>query len=466
MFHELTANECKALKYNSDCQKDNYLRDGKGLYLEALPKRFSKKGKIIARKVWRYEFWIDGKKSRITFRLDFGTKKDDGTLKKARKWAKKQRKLVKKGINPTLHAKQKQARKLEEARELAKNQSTFNTVADEWLALHKDDWSPRHYKKAEGIVRRVIREHRFELPDESKVELGTQPINTITSDEILDAVEKPQEEGKHETAHKALEFASQIFKRAVARKLISYNPTYDLLGKGNQGGLKRKKQSTKLPHLTDPEEIGELLKKIDGYNPRHFSVSYCLKILPYVFTRPGELRQATWKEFDFDNARWDIPEERMKARRPHVVPLASQVVTLLEELAAYSHNSADSLLFPSPTKPRQPIADATLSKALKSLGYTGRHVPHGFRHMASTLLNDQRIDNQQLFIPNAIEFQLSHVDKDRIRATYNNGDYLKDRIPMMQWYADYLDGLKSGKPVNIVEFKSNQNEQTTTHNTR
>ena len=431
MSEELSAKECKQLKYNPEKKKLNYLRDGKSLYLEVLPN---------GRKVWRLEFWLD-KKSRITFPIDYG-KKGSG-LKAVRKWARKQRKIVGKGHNPTIYARQKEAQKLEkkrnkEAKKLAKKERTFDAVADAWLKHHEERWSSGYYRQAESVVRRVLRPT-----------FGEKAITDIKTKEILSAVESYQAQGKNYSAKKALELTSQIYRYAETQQLgVKFDPTYSLRG---SEGLKPTK-STNQPHLTNPEEVGELLKKIDGYNPRHFAASYCLRILPYVFTRPSELRLARWREFDFENARWDVPEERMKGRRPHVVPLATQVVVLLEELATYSHHSTDSLLFPSPRNQQQPITDATLSKALRSsLGYEGRQVPHGFRHTASTLLNET-----QLFSIDAIEMQQAHGDRNSVRGIYNKAQFLPERRKMMQFYAEYLDGLKSGKPVNVVSLKSNQ----------
>lgn len=413
----LTATQCKKHKHDDAIKKLNYLRDGHGLYLEALPN---------GRKVWRFEFRIDGKKSRVTLPHDFGS--EGGTLTKARAWREKQRELVRDGISPA------QQVRVDKITRKARN-NTFGQVADEWLENHRPDWSPRHYQKAEGIVLRVLRptlEHRH--------------ISEIDTAEVLAALEVPQEQGKRETAHKARLFASQIFRRAIVRQLIASDPTYALTGKQ---GLKPV-VNVQQPQLTNPEEVGELLRKIDGYQPNHFAVPHALKLIPYVFTRPGELRQARWKEFDLVNAMWEIPAERMKARKQLTVPLATQVLALLEEIALHSRYGADSLLFPSPTKPDTPITDSTMSKALRSLGYQGKHVPHGFRHTASTLLN-----NQQLFSVDAIEVQLAHSDSNKIRGTYNKAQYLPERRKMMQYYADYLDGLKTRNPVNVVAFKSN-----------
>ena len=276
---QLTNKACQKLRYNPDSKKDNYLRDGRGLFLEAL---------ATGRKVWNFEYRINGKKSQIRLPIDYGS--DGGSLKEARVWHEKQRQLVRQGISPTLSARQAYAR------HQAAQQNTFNAVADEWLEHHKDRWSPRHYKKAEGIVRRELRPP-----------LGDRAISEITTAEVLAAIQVPEKAGKQETAHKAREFASQIFRRAIVRQLLDNDPTYPIRGIEGLAPV----QSNNHPHLTSPDDVGELLRKIPDYQARHFSVLYALRILPYVFTRPGELRQATWKEFDLLNAQWEVSAERM-----------------------------------------------------------------------------------------------------------------------------------------------------------
>lgn len=404
----LTNKACQKLKYNLKEKKNNYLRDGQGLYLEALP---------TGRKVWRYEFRLDGKKSRITKPQDYGTL--GGELSEARLWREEQRQLVKQGLNPSQRA------LLAKANQAAIQQNTFKRVADEWLAHHKASWSPRHYQKAEGIVRRVLRPS-----------LDNLAIGDVGTAEVLAAIRVPEKAGKFETAHKAREFMSQIAKRAIVLQLIAVDPTYPIRG---AEGLKPT-QSKNRPHLSKPDEVAKLLRKIDGYEARNLSVTYALKILPLVFTRPSELRCATWGEFDLEGRRWDIPAARMKSGRDHVVPLARQVVALLKELALQTGQGSESLLFPSASDRSKPISDAALSKALRTLGYAGLQVPHGFRHTASTLLSAQ-----QKFSADAIEMQLSHGHKDRIRGVYNKWEYLPERAEMMEFWADYLTALKSGE---------------------
>jgi integrase len=201
---------------------------------------------------------------------------------------------------------------------------------------------------------------------------------------------------------------------------------------------------------TDPREVGELLRAIDAYDGQP-TTAFALKIAPYVFVRPGELRAAEWAEFNLDNAEWRIPAARMKMRRLHIVPLARQVVELLRELAPFSRGSR--YLFPSLRSPDRPISDNTINAALRRLGYTTEEqTGHGFRTMASTLLNEQG------FPPGLIELQLAHEDRDQVSAAYNRAQRLDARRKMMVAWADYLDGLKAEDTNKITPIRAEGSE--------
>ena len=176
---------------------------------------------------------------------------------------------------------------------------------------------------------------------------------------------------------------------------------------------------------------------MDGY-PGDISIKFALRIMPYVFVRSGELRAAEWTEFDFDKAEWIIPTERMKMRRPHIVPLAQQVVKLAQELNGYT--GGGQYVFPSPFSASRYITDVGLLNGLRRLGYGRSEMTiHGFRSIASTLLNEQG------YRPDVIEVQLAHGEQNAIRGAYNRAEYLPERRRMMQEWADYLDGLREDK---------------------
>ena len=191
--------------------------------------------------------------------------------------------------------------------------------------------------------------------------------------------------------------------------------------------------------ITEPKRVGELLRAIDGYLGQP-STHYALKLAPFVFLRPGKLRAAEWSEIDLDNAEWRIPAERMKMRDPHYVPLARQAVAILREIQPPT--GSGHLVFPSLRTNTRPISEGTLNAALRRVGFSKEEMTgHGFRTMASTLLNKQG------WHPDLIELQLAHAERNKVRAAYNRAQRLDERRKMMQAYADYLDGLKTGGKV-------------------
>lgn len=398
----LSDTACRALRYNEGAGVRR-IRDGGGLYLEALPS---------GRKVWRLEYRTSkGTKTRATFTIDYG--KTGGTLVEARAWRDKLRAQIASGLDPN------KLRKREAEIDEAKVLSTFNSVADEWLKHRRAGWSSATAKKVTGIIRRVLRPA-----------LGCRQLDDIAPADILAVLQPYDERGQTETAHRGCEYASAIYRHAMLRGVASSDPARPV-----RDAL-RPNTHRNHSHLTDSAEIGRLMRAIDLYDG-HPSVSYSLKILPRVFTRPGELRLAQWGEFDLNAAQWTIPEGRMKARREHMVPLSRQVIKHLEELSDYSTPGSDGFLFPSLRAQNKPISDAAVSAALRSMGFTSDQItPHGFRHTASTQLHELGFESH------VVERQLSHSDSNTIRGVYNKAEYWKLRADMMQKWADYLDELK------------------------
>ena len=249
---------------------------------------------------------------------------------------------------------------------------------------------------------------------------------------MLACLQRIERRGALDTAHRAHQNSGQIFRYAIATGRAQRDPSADL-----RGALPPARHSH-YATITDPARIGKLLRDIDGYRGG-FAVGAALRLAPLVFTRPGELRKAAWSEFDLDNAEWRIPADRMKARVEHVVPLSKQAVAILRELQPYTE--ATGLLFPGQDR-RKPMSDNTANKALRSLGYRGSEfTSHGFRSMASTLLNEQGWPRD------AIERQLAHVERDKVRAAYNHAQHMPERRKMMQAWANYLDRLRLGAKV-------------------
>ena len=415
----LTDSQCKKHRYNPTEKSANRIRDGRGLILEARPS---------GEAVWRYEYKLGKKRSYATFPHRYGT--DRGPLAAARKWREELRALITEGIDPNDYAKRQRANRLAESDRL------FTAVSEEWIAFKQDagQWGSKQDKKATGIVRNHL-----------QPAIGKRSIAEITSQELLIVLQGINSKGN---AKLARQFAAAIFRRSIVRGLRKDDPTLAL-----KGAIATPK-SKEHPHLERPKEVGALLRDIDKYKASNFSVEFILKLSPLLFLRPTELREAVWKEFDFQSAEWVIPKERMKMDKPLVVPLSQQVITLLKELAPFSHHSDESFLFPSPMSSDKPISDTSVRKALKSLKYRDAEdrliVPHGFRHTACTLLAESGQFDQRV-----IETQLAHDEKNQVKATYNKAIYMEQRRELMSYWSDYCDRLKKDE-ANILEFKKNK----------
>ena len=250
-----------------------------------------------------------------------------------------------------------------------------------------------------------------------------------------------------DTAHRALAEQDELFRYAKVHKFVKYNPVADLRGPDVLPRAKVKHHAG----LTDPVQLGALLRAAESY-AGGFVVRQALRFLPLVFVRPGELRAAQWSEFDLDRGEWRIPADRMKMGEQHIVPLSRQAIEILREL--YSLTGPMGYVFPSVRNASRPMSDNTVNAALRTCGFTARQqTGHGFRTTASTLLNEQGWN------ADAIERQLAHGPRDKVRAAYNSAQHVPERRKMMQAWADYLDKLQRGAkvvgfPRNAVEAES------------
>jgi integrase len=328
------------------------------------------------------------------------------------------RKMIVAGIDPS------QAKKAQKASDSGAD--SFETIAREWFEKFSPIWSPSH---GERIIRRLERDI---FPW-----IGKRPVNEIKAPELLSVLRRIESRGAVETAHRASQNCGQVFRYAIATGRAERDPSGDL--KGAIPPTKTKHHAS----ITDPLEIGKLLRAIDGYSGG-LIVRCALRIAPMVFVRPGELRQAEWSEIDFDKAEWVIPGIRMKMKEKHIVPLSRQALEILRELHPLTEESR--YIFPSPRTFDRPMSDNAILAALRSMGYTGDMMTgHGFRSMASTLLNEQGWNRD------AIERQLAHAERDEIRAAYNYAQHLPERKKMMQAWADYLDSLRKG--ADVIPFR-------------
>jgi integrase len=312
--------------------------------------------------------------------------------------------------------------------ERANSANSFETIAREWLG--KQPFAPKTLQKAvwtfEGLLFPYI---------------ASRPVSTLTPPELLEVFRRLERRGKHETAHRAKQRVGQVFRYAIATGRAERDPTADL-----RGALAPIKVTNRAA-VTDPREVAQLLRALHGYQG-HFIVEAALKLAPLVFVRPGELRGAEWVEIDLDDAEWRIAAHRMKMRRPHLVHLAKQAVEILREIEPLTGRGR--YVFPSPRSSQRPLSDNAITAALRRIGYTGDQMSwHGFRAMASTLLNELG------FPPDVIELQLAHQERNEVRAAYNRAPRLDERRRMMQAWADYLDGFRAGS--NVVPLRRTVN---------
>lgn len=374
-------------------EKQYKLSDGRGMYLIVAPR---------GGRYWRLDYRFNGKRQTLSLGTFPST-----SLKEARRKCANTKSLIEDGIDPSHQRKIK----------LAGDKDSFEAVAKEWYGKYRSQWTDNH---ATTTLRR-IEANLFPW-------LGSRPIAVIEPLEILQTLRRIEKRGSLETAHRVQQIASRIFRYAVATGQCTQDPTTDL-----KGALPPTR-STHFPTITDPTEIGALLRTIDGYQGSPIT-QFALQMAPLVFVRPGELRHCEWAEIRTDEATWRIPSTKMKMRRDHIVPLSRQALSILEELQPLTGSGIYA--FPSARSATRPMSENTINGALRRLGYTtDEFTGHGFRSMASTILNENSWNRD------AIERQLAHVDNNSIRATYNYAEHLEERRRMMQWWADYLDTLK------------------------
>lgn len=389
------ANKLTAARVNAAKPKARAysISDGLGLVLLVKPNGL---------KPWRFRYRFQGRPKTLTL----GDASEVG-LAEARDALRDARVLLRRGIDPSAH-RQAERRAQAEA-------DSFKLVAEEYLAtLHDRD---------ESTVTTARR--RLELYIYPR--LGRRPVAEITTPEVLAALRPIEGRRRYETAQRVRALVGRVMRHAVATGRVEHN----VAGPNLRGALKRPVKR-EFSAITDPETFGGLLRAIEGYSG-NVVTRLALQILALTFVRPGELRLAMWAEIDMPGATWIIPASRMKMKRDHVVPLATQTLTWLRE--AEQHR-LDDYVFPSVRRGR-PISDGTMNSALRALGYTGDvHVSHGFRASARTMINE-RFN----FSDEVMERQLAHLIGDETERAYNRAALLDQRREMMQAWADYLDEL-------------------------
>lgn len=394
----LTETALKAAEFKDKAYR---IKDTGGLFVEIRPT-----GKIV----FRMRYWYHQRDSLLTFG-EYPTIK----LKEAREKRDEIRRLLAGDIDPA-------ALKAYERQAAERCIPTFGAIAAEWLEKKKAESKSEKTRYAlEMRLEKYILPHLAHMaPDE------------ITAPALLNGIVRPIEAAGHpETAHRVLNICGQIFRYAVATGRAARDPSGDLRGALIATPVNH------FPCITDKKKLGDLLRAIHGYSGSAV-VRYALIMISLTFVRPGELRHAEWADVDLARAEWKIPTEKTKMKKqPHLVPLSTQAVELFRKLHRLTGHGR--YVFPSARtrSGSRPMSDVAMTAALRSMGYTSDDiVPHGFRHTASTLLNESA-----LWSVDAIERQLAHADRNSVRATYNYAEYLPERRRMMQWWGDYLDSL-------------------------
>ena len=400
----LSAAECKNATSNG--ARIRKLHDGDGLYLWVY---------LDGRKYWRLRYWQADKEKSLSLGVY-----PKISLSDARKQCDELRKQLQANLDPSAE------RKAILLQQKLAHVNSFEAVALEWYNKQLHTWVPHH---ASDVKRRL----------ESNIfpTLGKRPIDQISALELLETLRKIESRGAYDLAHRVLQVCGQVFRYGIATGRCSRNLSTDL-----RGAL--------TPHVKQhqsavrPEELPELLRAIAKYDETgDRQTRLALQLLAQTFVRTSELIGAEWVEFDLDHALWIIPAERMKMKTEHIVPLARQAITLLTELKQISRGSR--FVFPGRNRDK-PISNNTMLFALYRMGYKGKMTGHGFRAVASTLLNETG------FTPDAIERQLAHCERNEVRGAYNRAEYLSERKKMMQFWADYLDKLQTG--ADIIPLKT------------
>jgi integrase len=379
-------------------EKPIKLTDGGGLYLEVRP---------TGAKLWRYRYRIAGKENVFAV----GEYPALG-LANARAIRSSARELVKQGIHPAHN------RQSEKAAQVSENANTFKAVALEWIEQRKSKWTPYYFRQIDRFLNADVYPY-----------IGSLPIRNVTAAHLLEIVKRIEKRGAETVALNVRQWCSAIFRYAVATLRADIDPAAALRGAIHRPKVVHHKPMTR-------KQVADFVKALEGYAGYRTTV-IALRLMLLTFVRTVELRAAYWAEIDLERAEWRIPAERMKMREPHIVPLSRQAVELLRELHTYT--GGRGMLFPNYRNPKTCMTATTLNRALERMGFNGKDSigfsAHGFRATASTILNEIG------FRPDVIERQLAHAERNKVRASYNQAEYLEERRAMMQQWADMTDEM-------------------------
>ncbi len=383
----------KAIKNAKTQSKPYKLKDGKGMHLLVNPG---------GSKLWLIRYRFAGREN--TYSIGEYPLVSLGEAREKRYEVKK---LLKANINPNAQKRKEKLTAILDAN------NSFKAVAKDWHDTNKKKWTAEH---AERLWRRL---ELYVFPS-----IGSLPITQIKTPELVQILRRLEKMKRAETAMRVAQSLNVVFRYAVHSGINKDNPASDL------HGIISARQVTHFAAI-HPSELPELLARLKTTSTSTQN-RIAVKLLLHTFVRPSELRYGKWEEFNFQNKLWTIPPERMKKRRPHCVPLSNIAIALLKELKAITGYS--EYLFPSQQRRKHPVmSENTINKILKNMGYANRQVGHGFRAIASTVLNESAE-----FRSDVIEAQLAHIEENSSRKPYNRAEYIEERVVMMQWWSDYL----------------------------
>ena len=394
-----------SIKQAKPKEKQYKLTDGEAMYLRVYPN---------GSKYWQLQYWFDGKQKILSMGVW-----PNISLKDAREKRYEAKKKIKEGINPIEEKKEilKSLNFIQEEEKLREN-TTFKMVAKEWFSRQSLQWTERHSR---GVLS-SLNMHVYR-------DLGEMPISSISKQDIISTLRKLEAEGKNETCYRIRQKIEAIFSYAEVEGHCTGNPA-----KGLQQILTKPqpKSQNSLPISALPE----FLKKMNADKAAIPTTLLAMKFIILTFVRTQELRFADWKEFVIDSSEplWVIPADRMKMRKIHHVPLSRQAVNILNEMQKYS--GKEGYVFPQYYNSKKAMSENTLLYFSNRLGYSGRHTIHGFRSVASTVLNESR-----KWHPDVIERQLAHQESNKVRKAYNRAEHLDERRKMMEWWSDYIESL-------------------------
>ena len=394
-----------SIKQAKPKEKQYKLTDGEGMFLRVYPN---------GSKYWQLQYWFDGKQK--IFSLGVWP---DVSLKEARDERFEAKKKIKIGIDPNDKRKESlEAQKIYFEKEKERETTTFRIIAEEWLSRQSVLWTERHSRGVQNSLKIHV------LPD-----LGEIPIADISIQDVIATLRKIEADGKYETCYRLRQKIEAIFSYAEIEGKCVGNPA-----KGLQQILT--KPQPKSQNSLPISELPEFLKKMVADKDAIPTTLLAMKFIILTFVRTSELRFADWKEFDIDCTEplWVIPEERIKMRRIHHVPLSRQAVNILKEMQQFT--GPEGYVFPQFYNRKKAMSENTLLYFSNRLGYAGRNTVHGFRTVASTVLNESR-----KWHPDVIERQLAHQESNKVRSAYNRAEYLNERRNMMEWWSEYIESL-------------------------